>query len=149
MRTEECILVIEFIFVFLTWWWFMGMRPLAKTHTTEWNHHVFLVNDKRNYGTKKLLLPETLAQQSQQYSHKAKSGRFMFYRGNTRSSVVDFRQTNKIYIILQGTNSNALVLWVRNPDSCSYSGSVLHLTDDISRCSSSRDSLSKDDEAPV
>ena len=35
------------------------------------------------------------------------------------------RPPNKqMHIILQGTSSNAVVLWVRNPDSCSYSGLV-------------------------
>ena len=75
MRTEECILVIEFIFVFFDVMMIYGdASPRQNTHTTEWNHPVFLVNDKRNDGTKKILLPETLAQQSQQFKHTSGSG---------------------------------------------------------------------------
>ena len=61
-----------------------------------------------------------------QCCHKAKSGKWF----STLAIIIDeycgSRPSSKhMHIILKGTSSHAVVLWVRGPDSCSYSGLAL------------------------
>ena len=99
-----------------------------------------------------ILLPDTLAQQSQQCCHKAKSGKLFSYMSNKLVNRIQLwfdslRQTNSHCSTEDKFECSGLA--ISQSRYCSYSGSAWHLVDDISRCSSSRGSVSKDEEAPV
>ena len=99
-----------------------------------------------------ILLPDTLAQQSQQCCHKAKSGKLFSYMSNKLVNRIQLwfdslRQTNSHCSTEDKFECSGLA--ISQSRYCSYSGSAWHLVDDISRCSSSRGSVSRDEEAPV
>ena len=101
-----------------------------------------------------ILLPDsdTLAQQSQQCCHKAKSGKLFSYMSNTLVNRIQLRfdslrQTESHFSTEDKFECSGFA--ISKSRYCSSSGSAWHLVDDISRCSSSRGSVSKDEEAPV
>ena len=101
-------------------------------NTTEGSHHEF-------HGGKKLTSSyffQTPRLRSQQYRHKAKSGQAIIDRSWFKAPKQANAHNSTGYKFI------AVVLWVRKPDSCSYSGLVPYwhnLVDDILDCSSSRD----------
>ena len=111
-------------------------------NTTEGSHHEF-------HGGKKLTSSyffQTPRLRSQQYRHKAKSGQAIIDRSWFKAPKQANAHNSTGYKFI------AVVLWVRKPDSCSYSGLVPYwhnLVDDILDCSSSRDTVSRDEVAPV
>ena len=101
-------------------------------NTTEGSHHEF-------HGGKKLTSSyffQTPRLRSQQYRHKAKSVQAIIDRSWFKAPKQANAHNSTGYKFI------AVVLWVRKPDSCSYSGLVPYwhnLVDDILDCSSSRD----------
>ena len=94
-----------------------------------------------------ILLPDTLAQQSQQYRHKAKSGQATIGRSWFKAPKKANAHNSTGYKFIQ----------IRMQWFCEFAIPILaaavawywHLVDDILDCSSSRDTVSKYEVAPV
>ena len=91
------------------------------------------------------LLPDTLAQQSQQYCHKAKSGQATIGRSWFKAP----KQANAHNSIYREKNRMQWFCEFAIPILAATVAWYWHLVDDILDCSSSRDTVSKYEVAPV